>query len=561
MHPADLQLLDGAPALQTRGLDLALALDLGRLGLRLRAGLGHAHPGLGVRPLLAGLGQRDLAGLIGRLHLAAALDVVDLAGAGRRDARLLGRLFGGDARLLDGALALRLALGGRLLAGDALGVDAAFLGDARGLCGLARGDLGLLHRAALLDPRLLGGAALVDARRLDGAFLRDARHVGRLARFDLLRLHRAGPGDLTGAGHALGLDARLRDGALLGDARALRLLARGDLGGVQHPLALDLGLAHLALGGDPRRLHAAFALDAGALPLGLSFGALAGQLGALLGAAELDLALLLDAGNLAVALDVERQALGLQVARPDADGRVLLDIVAQPPPLLDVADELGQALGVEAVGGVEELQRGLVDIAHRHALQLQPVGREVALGHLRDARHVGRPALVHLGHAHLGRRRAERALELACQHVVQAFRPQRAPPERGRRAPDRLARRGHADVELRIHVHAHPVAGDERLLPAPFHRDRQRGHGHRRDVVDHRQHERAPVDHHLLAHEPGAHEGRLLRRAPVEPAQERIGDRDRHDRHDQPQDDLSDDLSGHCRPSTLPVIALSPRWP
>jgi hypothetical protein len=54
--------------------------------------------------------------------------------------------------------------------------------------------------------------------------------------------------------------------------------------------------------------------------------------------------------------------LGLQVARPDLDHRLLFDVVPQLATLFDVADERGQAFRVEAVRRIEELKRGLVDV-------------------------------------------------------------------------------------------------------------------------------------------------------------------------------------------------------
>ena len=70
---------------------------------------------------------------------------------------------------------------------------------------------------------------------------------------------------------------------------------------------------------------------------------------------HLDVALLVEAGGLALALDVERLLLGFEVAGADVDHRVLLDVVPELAPFLDLLDQRGQAFGVEAVGGVEEL--------------------------------------------------------------------------------------------------------------------------------------------------------------------------------------------------------------
>src|SRR3712207_3663016 len=71
-------------------------------------------------------------------------------------------------------------------------------------------------------------------------------------------------------------------------------------------------------------------------------------------APDLDLALLLQARRLALALDVEGLPLRLEVARADQYYRFLLDVVTQLPPVLDLPDDPGQALRVKAVGRVEE---------------------------------------------------------------------------------------------------------------------------------------------------------------------------------------------------------------
>jgi hypothetical protein len=119
-----------------------------------------------------------------------------------------------------------------------------------------------------------------------------------------------------------------------------------------------------------------------------------------------------------LALDVERPLLRFEVARPDLDHRILLDVVAQLAPVLDVADQRGQALRVEAVGRIEEFEAGLVDVEDREAFQLEPVLLEVGLRHRLHPRNVVGALLVHPGHVHLGRDGAQRALELARQQGV-----------------------------------------------------------------------------------------------------------------------------------------------
>ena len=74
--------------------------------------------------------------------------------------------------------------------------------------------------------------------------------------------------------------------------------------------------------------------------------------------------------------------LGFQVARADLDRRVLLDVVAQLAPVLDVLDEDGEALGVEPVGGIEELEARLVDVEDGDGFELETVARQVGLHRL-----------------------------------------------------------------------------------------------------------------------------------------------------------------------------------
>ena len=210
----------------------------------------------------------------------------------------------------------------------------------------------------------------------------------------------------------------------LRDARLLDLLARGDLG------LLGLGVAQRAL---------------------------ARELGALHGAAHLDVALLLEPRGLALALDVERLLLGLEVARADLDHRILLDVVAQLAPRLDLLDQLGQAFGVEAVRRVEVFEVGLVEVGDRDGFELEAVLGERLGGRLLDARDIVAALLVHLLHRHLGGDRAQRRDELAGEQRVQPFlapwcggrasRPRSRPP-RGS---------GDAHVELGLDVDAHAV--------------------------------------------------------------------------------------------------------
>ena len=133
---------------------------------------------------------------------------------------------------------------------------------------------------------------------------------------DLTLLDVAGALDFALSRLALGGDARFRDRLIVGDAGLLYRLARGELG------LLGFGFLDRAF---PRHF------------------------GALQGAAHFDVAFLVEAGVFALALDVERLTLGLEVAGADADHRILFDVIAQLTLRLDVFHQLRQALGVETV--------------------------------------------------------------------------------------------------------------------------------------------------------------------------------------------------------------------
>jgi hypothetical protein len=121
----------------------------------------------------------------------------------------------------------------------------------------------------------------------------------------------------------------------------------------------------------------------------------------------------------------------------------------------------------------------------------------------------------------------------------------RGPASRPPSTPHRLGL-NYANVELGLDVDAHPVLGDQRLISfVRAHRQRQRVHVDRRDVVNDRPDEGAAVDHHLLAQEAGPHEGDLLGRAAIEPLHHPVDDGDHHHRDNQPEDQLPDDLSRH----------------
>ncbi len=293
------------------------------------------------------------------------------------------------------------------------------------------------------------------------------------------------------------------------------------------------------------------------LGLGVAGGALACHLGALHGALHLDLALLLEPRRLAVALDVERLPLGLEVARADADHRFLLDVVPDLPLLLDLLDDARQTLGIEAVRRVEILQVGLVEVGDRHGFEQQAVLVQRLGRRLLDPLHIDAALLVHFLHRHLGGDGAQRRDELAGEQRIQFAHLQRAATERGGGDRDSRPIRLHPHVEFGVDVDAHPVPRDQRILAGAGHREPEHVHIHRRHVMDEGQHEGAAVDHHLLAHQARAHEGDFLRGSPIEPVHEIDDDRDHDHRHDEPQDQVADELPGHAlTPPRRPIFVM-----
>jgi hypothetical protein len=153
-----------------------------------------------------------------------------------------------------------------------------------------------------------------------------------------------------------------------------------DLRRLDRSLLADPLLLDRLLGADARRIDRLLGGDLRALALLLALRPLGHELGALPGARDLDLALLAQARVLALAVDLERELLGLEVLVADRDQGVLLDVVALLLALLDRLGEARQALGVEGVARVEELHAGLVELGQRHRLELEAVLGQV-LGH------------------------------------------------------------------------------------------------------------------------------------------------------------------------------------
>ena len=387
-------------------------------------------------------------------------------------------------------------------------------------------DLGFLDRPGALDVALPHLALRGDARGIDRALIGDLGLFDFLARQQFLFLHRARALDLAVTGLAFGGDAGFGDRLFVGDAGLLDGLAGGNL-----------------------RLFG----------LGLAQRALARHLGALQRPAHLDVAFLVEAGGLALALDLQRLTLGIEVAGADLDHRILFDVVAQLALGLDVLHQAGQALGVEPVRRVEIFEVGLIEIGDRDQLQLKPVLGERFGGGGLEPRDVFAALLVHLFHGHFGGHRTYGRDELAGEQGVQLLGFERAPSERRGGDRDRLAGRLHADVKVGLDVDTHAVAGDHRVMLGPNDAHRQHVHVDGRVVVNERQHEGAAVDHDAFAEQTGSHKGHFLRRTVVQPVHDVDDDGDHDDRNDQPEDQFANQSPRHLFLPLVPALSRADR--
>jgi hypothetical protein len=160
---------------------------------------------------------------------------------------------------------------------------------------------------------------------------------------------------------------------------------------LDHAIGFDLRAVDLPLGGNPRLVRLA-------LPLGL----LLSDFGILRGAAHFHLTLLLEAGELGVAGNLEAAAGGVEVLGFDLDAGLLLDVVARLSAQLDLFGELGEPLGVKRVVGVEVIDRCLVEPGQRDGFKLEPVHRQIGRRDLLHFLHELRALLVELVHRHAG---------------------------------------------------------------------------------------------------------------------------------------------------------------
>ena len=122
----------------------------------------------------------------------------------------------------------------------------------------------------------------------------------------------------------------------------------------------DTRLFHRTIRLDLLRIDQLLGLDLGRIRFPAAFSLFARNLGALLGAAHFHFAFLFQPREFLIAADLETLLVGFEVFHLDLHAGILLDIVAQFLARFDLLGQLGQALGVEGVVGVEMFDAGLV---------------------------------------------------------------------------------------------------------------------------------------------------------------------------------------------------------
>src|SRR5271169_5219655 len=93
-----------------------------------------------------------------------------------------------------------------------------------------------------------------------------------------------------------------------------------------------------------RLLHFLTRRERRLLALLIAKSAISGEFDALRHTAHLDVMLLRQTRKFALAVDIQRLALGVEILGPDFDLRALLDFISHAPARLDGFRELGQAL-------------------------------------------------------------------------------------------------------------------------------------------------------------------------------------------------------------------------
>ena len=103
----------------------------------------------------------------------------------------------------------------------------------------------------------------------------------------------------------------------------------------------NTGLGNLALLRDALGLNGFTRRNLCLFGLGFTLGTFAGQFGTLLGTTEFNITFLRQPGFFTFALNIQRLLFSFQIARANADHRILLDVIAQLALGFDVLDQTG----------------------------------------------------------------------------------------------------------------------------------------------------------------------------------------------------------------------------
>jgi hypothetical protein len=283
------------------------------------------------------------------------------------------------------------------------------------------------------------------------------------------------------------------------------------------------------------------------------FGFLGGGLGAGRGGLVGNVALLRQLRFLLLALDLQRLLLGFEILLRDRDLGVADGQVALLPLGLGDARQRGQALGVEGVVGIEILGVGLVEAGERGAFQLQAVQQQVGRHCLLHRLHELGALFLQIGQRHGRRDRAQRVDELGFDQLTQLLGVVGAIAEGLGGECDRLGVRLHADIELDADVDAHAILGDHGVDFLALHLEAQGLQVDPSKRLEHRQHQRAAVQHDLLSPEAGADIGDVLGGPAVEPADDGADG----DQADDPDDHRQADCENQFH-ETVPRVVPHP---
>ncbi len=250
-----------------------------------------------------------------------------------------------------------------------------------------------------------------------------------------------------------------------------------------------------------------------------------------------DVALLRQFGLALGALDRQRGLPRDQILLRDVDLGGADDLVALLLALLGDLGQRRQTMRVEEIARIEMLDVALVEPCQRHRFKLEAVVLDVGADRVLHRLDEGGALLLQLLEVHGGGDRTQAVDEFRLDQFAQFGGVVGAVAERLRGQRDRGRVGFDAEIEFGADIDAHAVLGDQRIRAAAGDFQPQRLQIDRGGGMEDRKHERAAVEHDLLAAEAGADIGFVTRRTPVE--------RREHEADDEDDDDANGD--GYCK--------------